>query len=213
MTRPYPWVAKTWADVETGRVSTSALFHGKAPQGHAGPDEAARKVWRGVTPRAAPRHLRNVEGSDAEVFEKYAEELTRFATGIVGSSDAQDVVSGGLPPLHDVQRLAGRTGPPRLPVQVRAQRGPLAPSFSRPPPPEESRAAEREGVGQGTPQPEVLQAVQRLSLRQRAVVFLNYWDDLGPAAVAELLGISEGAVRRHLTRARARLKEVLDGQH
>ena len=77
----------------------------------------------------------------------------------------------------------------------------------------ESRAAEREGVGRGTPQPEVLQAVQRLSLRQRAVVFLTYWEDLGPASVAELLGISEGAVRRHLARARARLKEVLDGQH
>jgi RNA polymerase sigma factor (sigma-70 family) len=55
--------------------------------------------------------------------------------------------------------------------------------------------------------------VQRLSLRQRAVVFLTYWEDLGPASVAELLGISEGAVRRHLARARARLKEVLDGQH
>lgn len=42
------------------------------------------------------------------------------------------------------------------------------------------------------------------------MVLLTYWADLDPGTVAERLGISEGSVRRHLARARARLREVLD---
>ena len=57
--------------------------------------------------------------------------------------------------------------------------------------------------------PEVLAAVRELSLRQRAVVVLTYWDDLTPQLVASRLGISEGSVRRHLARARSRLRGML----
>jgi DNA-directed RNA polymerase specialized sigma24 family protein len=97
---------------------------------------------------------------DAELYERVAPELLRFATALVGRVDAPDVVSGA------VVKALGR--------------------------------------------PEVRQAVARLSMRQRAVVVLTYWADLAPPAVAERLGISEGSVRRHLARARARLREVLD---
>jgi RNA polymerase sigma factor (sigma-70 family) len=58
--------------------------------------------------------------------------------------------------------------------------------------------------------PEVLAQVARLSLRQRAVVTLTYWDDLDQRAVAERLGISAGSVRRHLARAHAKLRRLLD---
>ena len=34
---------------------------------------------------------------------------------------------------------------------------------------------------------------------------------LDPATIAEQLGLSEGTVRRHLARARAQLRKVLDG--
>jgi DNA-directed RNA polymerase specialized sigma24 family protein len=40
--------------------------------------------------------LREVDEPDAEFLEKHADELTRFATGIVGPSDAPDVVSGAF---------------------------------------------------------------------------------------------------------------------
>jgi RNA polymerase sigma factor (sigma-70 family) len=69
-----------------------------------------------------------------------------------------------------------------------------------------------EPVSDYAPSYEVLDAVRRLSVRQRAVVVLTYWQDLEPASVARLLGISEGAVRRHLARARAHLREYLDDQ-
>ena len=55
----------------------------------------------------------------------------------------------------------------------------------------------------------MVRAVAALSVRQRAVIVLTYWLDLHPAGIAGLLGVSEGAVRRHLARARAHLREVL----
>ncbi|MGI8516877.1 MAG: RNA polymerase sigma factor [Acidimicrobiia bacterium] len=57
--------------------------------------------------------------------------------------------------------------------------------------------------------PEVARAVSALSTQQRAVVFLTYWDDLDVEAVAELLGVTAGTVRKQLARARAHLREVL----
>ncbi len=57
--------------------------------------------------------------------------------------------------------------------------------------------------------PTVRQAVGRLSVMQRAVVYLTYWEDLTSPVVAERLGVSEGTVKRHLARARNQLRKVL----
>jgi len=56
---------------------------------------------------------------------------------------------------------------------------------------------------------DVLIAVDRLSVRQRAAVFLTYWEDLPAEVVAERMGVSVGSVKRHLARARKRLAELL----
>jgi RNA polymerase sigma factor (sigma-70 family) len=58
--------------------------------------------------------------------------------------------------------------------------------------------------------PDVLAAVAGLSMRQRAVVVLTYWSDLDEAAVGDLLSISPGSVRRHLARARERLRRSIN---
>jgi RNA polymerase sigma-70 factor (ECF subfamily) len=57
--------------------------------------------------------------------------------------------------------------------------------------------------------PAVVDAVGDLSVQQRAVVYLTYWADYPVERVAEILGVSDGTVRRQLARARARLREVL----
>ncbi len=59
------------------------------------------------------------------------------------------------------------------------------------------------------PRPELHAAVRALSPQQRAVIFHTYWEDLTPSEVARLLGCSEGAVKRQLARARAKLREVV----
>lgn len=66
-------------------------------------------------------------------------------------------------------------------------------------------------VEQQTPE-EIWSAVASLSMRQRAVVFLTYYEDLDTAAVAEQLGISVGSVYQYLNRARTTLQRRIDAQ-
>ncbi len=74
---------------------------------------------------------------------------------------------------------------------------------------------ERRAAGAGVvdaapdPVPELLAALAVLTVQQRATVFLTYWADLTPTAVADHLGISEGSVRKQLARARAHLRKEL----
>jgi RNA polymerase sigma factor (sigma-70 family) len=64
-----------------------------------------------------------------------------------------------------------------------------------------------------TPGPEsnvdIHRQIARLSVQQRAVVFLTYWEDMTEPAIAALLGLSTGTVHRNLSRARARLRKAL----
>jgi RNA polymerase sigma-70 factor (ECF subfamily) len=145
-----------------------------------------------------------------ELYAKHAEALTRFATGLVGPSDAPDVVSDAVVRcLANDRWLEVRDPRPYLYRAVlnqarQSHRGALR-RVAR-----ESRLAPSEAtVELPDVRPEVLEAVARLSLRQRAVIVLTYWEDLDPAQVATRLQIGEGSVRRHLARARARLREEL----
>lgn len=57
---------------------------------------------------------------------------------------------------------------------------------------------------------DIRDALALLSPRERACVVARYLDDLSTREVAERLGLSEGAVKRYLSDARARLGEMLD---
>lgn len=46
-------------------------------------------------------------------------------------------------------------------------------------------------------------------MRQRAVVVLTYREGHSTKGVADVLAVSEGAVKRHLARARSRLRREL----
>ena len=56
---------------------------------------------------------------------------------------------------------------------------------------------------------ESVQALEELSVQQRAVTYLTYWQDMSVAEVAEALGVGDGTVRRQLARARSRLRGAL----
>ena len=60
---------------------------------------------------------------------------------------------------------------------------------------------------------DVVAALGRLPFRQREAAVLFYWSDLPTAAIADLMNISESAVRAHLTHARAALKKTLEVNH
>jgi RNA polymerase sigma-70 factor (ECF subfamily) len=79
----------------------------------------------------------------------------------------------------------------------------------------EQRSADAEigSVGEGAERVDVATALRALPFRQRQATILYYWADLPVAAIAELMGLTEGAVRAHLAHARRALRpdlEVLD---
>jgi DNA-directed RNA polymerase specialized sigma24 family protein len=100
-----------------------------------------------------------------EAFEKWGDDLTRYATVLVGAADAADVVSQAFTDAVTHLELLS--------------------------------------------DPDVIAAVNALSLQQRSVIYLTYWEDMTPAAIAGVLGVSDGTIRRHLARGRSRLRKVL----
>lgn len=141
-----------------------------------------------------------------QIYRSYAEELTRYATGLVGPSDATDVVTDACIKAFDSRRwpeVSNRRAylyRTVLSVATDHHRSTLS-----------RRVREMKAADSDVTQPveidvDVLSAVERLSVRQRAAVVLTYWADLPPDAVAERMGVSTGSVKRHLARARKQLK-------
>lgn len=58
---------------------------------------------------------------------------------------------------------------------------------------------------------DVRDAMASLSIDHRAVLLLHYVEDLGVAAIADTLEVSEGTVKSRLSRARAQLADRLAG--
>lgn len=151
-----------------------------------------------------------VSATDNEqVYRDYADELTRFATGLVGPFDAADVVTDsclrafGSPNWPEVINRRAYLYRTVLRVAQDHHRSTLSRRLR------ELRTAPSPVVHDREVDVDVLEAVERLSIQQRAAVILTYWADLPVADVARRMGISEGAVKRHLARARRRLEEWL----
>jgi len=151
--------------------------------------------------------------SDGEIYTKHAEELTRFATGLVGPGQASDVVSTAVLRCLASKRWSRVTD--KRAYLFRCVYNEAARLHRRNSRRlwREQRTAVDDVVDPPEVRPEVLSAVMSLSPRQRAVIVLTYWDDLDPSSIARLLNISDGSVRRHLNRARTRLKEVLNAEY
>jgi RNA polymerase sigma factor (sigma-70 family) len=148
--------------------------------------------------------------TEDEAFRKYVDELMRFATVLVGPSHAEDVAvegfmrafrSPGWPGIQNhrayLYRVVLNVARSRARGDLRRRR-------------REAGIATGEAAWDQIVDFDVLRAVERLSVMQRAVVMLTYWEDLDGEAVGRRLGVSQGTVKRHLHRAKARLKEYLD---
>ena len=146
----------------------------------------------------------------AEAYEKYSDELVRFATGLVGPTDGPDLVATAM-----VNVLAMRSWESVETPRAYLYRTVLNEAKRRHRKTMRRRAGEiRAAADLGASdlpdvRPDVLEAVGKLSVRQRAVVYLAYWDDLRPVEIARRLGIGESTVHRHLERGQERLRRLL----
>lgn len=139
-----------------------------------------------------------------EAYEKWADELVRFATVLVGPADAPDVVSDAFVGLLDDEPAWARVERPwsyligavanRAKMRHRTtgrrrhreQRYEASTSTS---------GADGEIVVEVmTNSNDALRLLDGLSAQQRAVVYLAYWEDWTAVDIAEHLGVSDGTV-------------------
>jgi RNA polymerase sigma-70 factor (ECF subfamily) len=150
-----------------------------------------------------------VREEDGELYEKHAGELTRFATVLVGPSGAEDLVSAAMlrvfsspawPAAVDARAYLFRA----VLLEARQQHRSTQRRLRR-----ERRLAGVD-VEQSPPvRPEVLDALRRLTVRQRAAVYHFYWADLPIDEIARLLEVSDRTVERELAAARKRMEVLL----
>lgn len=148
------------------------------------------------------------EVNDAGIYAALSADLMRYATALVGVSDASDLVSAVV--TRALGRRGGLTGlrDPK-PYLMRAL---LNEARMR----HRSDVRQRRAVVAISEQPihpshdHVIDLVMGLPDRQRAAVFLAYYEEYTPTEIAELMGCRPATVRRYLHLARRKLREVLN---
>lgn len=151
---------------------------------------------------------------DADAYNRHAPRLMALAAALVGPTDAGDVVSSAITrlianePSRRIENLEAYltravVNEARSWTRASARRGARDARWVQ-----QTSVRDADAI-QGLSDPEFTAVLLELPIRQRVVIFLSYWADLGPAAIADQLGISEGSVRKHLARARAALREAL----
>jgi RNA polymerase sigma-70 factor (ECF subfamily) len=156
--------------------------------------------------------MRPVEPFDA-FFRRELPALVALARALCGPAHADDAAQEAM--LVAYRRWPEVAGLDRPDAWVRKVLVNLATSVLR------RRAAEARAVLRLGSRPAVYaeleprneqfwEAVRRLPRRQAQVVALHYVDDLGVAEIADLLGVAEGSVKQHLSRARSALARTAD---
>lgn len=143
---------------------------------------------------------------------KHADDLLRFASAVAGPSAADDIVA------TVVMRVLVESGDWR---SIRNLRGYLVRSVMNEAIDRQRRSSRRRrrerrdsmsapsaSLGDHV-RTEVLDAVGRLTPRQRAVVYLTYWLDRSASEVANELDVSVRTVERELTVSRRELEVLL----
>ena len=163
-----------------------------------------------VRSRAAASHL-DMDTLVTEVYAKYADELIRYSTALVGPSGAEDVFAAAFARLLSLSDWSAIREIRAYLYQAvlneaRAQHRATQRRLKRDSRDHSSAMAESASF---VVRWEVLDAIRRLGVRQRAVVYLTYWGDLSVDEVADRLGVSVRTVARDLARGRVKLEELL----
>ena len=150
------------------------------------------------------RSGRDADGAVAARYGEHYAALVRLASLLVDDAvTAEEIVQDSFVALHASRRMR-RDGDGAL---FCLRRSVLHRSRS---PARRRSAAEPNTDGQVSGGPAVISALRGLPARQREAVVMRYYAGLPEACVAEVMGISRRAARRHTERAMAALRGVLD---
>jgi len=142
--------------------------------------------------------------SDETIYTKHKDDLIRYAAVLVGSAEAEDVLSTVI-----LRTLEGRTLGDLDDARAylfrailneardRARRRSAAEALPIPP---------ADPVRLPEPDHEVAAALRTLPPRQLAAVYLVYWEDRTIRDAAKQLGMSTGTLKRYLYLARKKVK-------
>jgi RNA polymerase sigma-70 factor (ECF subfamily) len=132
----------------------------------------------------------------------------RYATALVGSGGAEDVVSavvtrvlarpGGLAGLREPKPYLMRSVLNEVRSRHRTRTRQVA------------VVASPDAVNVADASLDVLGVIEQLPPRQRAAAFLVFYEEYTPTEAADLMDCRPATVRRYLHLARRRLREVLD---
>lgn len=149
--------------------------------------------------------------SDAEVYEKHADELIRFATMVAGPFEAEDVVANAMVRVfasagwqHALNQRA------YLYRSVMREAAMLARGARRRTTREQRVGAWAQDASETSLRSEVIDAIRSLSVRQRAVVFMTFWLDAPVDEIAHLLSVSARTVQRDLAISYEKMGSYLD---
>lgn len=144
-------------------------------------------------------------GMDEAIYRELKDALIRYATVLIGPSDAEDVVSSVIARVYKNRGTLSDLVAPRpylmksvlhevIDRRRRVQSVPLVDVALRP---VESRM-------------DVLEAVLELPVQQRAAIYLTYWLGMTSDEAASHMGCRPATVRRYLHLGRKKLEEVVD---
>lgn len=130
--------------------------------------------------------------------------MLRYATALVGPSHAEDVVSTVVLRVLRKRSLSDLEQPKSylLKAVLNESRGVMRRRSTEPLGEVAADSSAAEVV-------DVVRAVRSLPVRQRAAVYFFYWEGLPVQEIANVMGISEGAIKRYLHLARKKLKDPL----
>lgn len=146
---------------------------------------------------------------DEAIYRQHKYDLIRYATILVGPSDAEDVLSTVIARVYKSRRTLSDLDAPR-PYLMKAV---FHESLDR-----RKKKQKKElplmdqAIDPVKSRPEVLDAVAALPIQQRAAIFLSYWVGMNSNEAAELMGCRPATVRRYVHLAKKKLEAVLDDE-
>ncbi|MET8950425.1 SigE family RNA polymerase sigma factor [Streptomyces sp. NPDC004393] len=187
------------------QYETSAASAG-SPDFAGGTDFAGRTEVAGRTEAVGGRDFASYAAASWARLVRTASLLTgdfHEAEDLVQTTLAKVYARWGRIPLHDVDFYVRRSLVDNNLGRIRRRRVahllmPFLPERVHQPQAGPDESVERRAA--------VMAALAALSARQRTVLVLRYWEDLGEAEIAELLGCSLGTVKTHVRRGLAALR-------